>query len=67
MVEQNRDGQMRQLLINECGTAPDRLLALTLYDGQPIASRQVFAGLRQLLHEQGLPATSSWPQQGESA
>ena len=67
VVEQNRDGQMRQLLINECGTAPDRLLALTLYDGQPIASRQVFAGLRQLLHEQGLPATSSWPQQGESA
>ncbi len=66
VVEQNRDGQMRQLLINECGTAPDRLLGLTLYDGQPIASRQVFAGLHQLLHEQGLPATRSQPRQGGS-
>ncbi len=67
VVEQNRDAQMRQLLINECGVAPASLLPLTLYDGMPIASREVFAGLRQLFGDCGLLASQSQPRQGESA
>ncbi len=67
VVEQNRDGQMRQLLINECEIAPANILSLTLYDGMPIASREVLRGLRQLLHGYGLPEASSQSRQGESA
>ncbi|NLZ18128.1 MAG: 2-oxoacid:acceptor oxidoreductase subunit alpha [Desulfobulbaceae bacterium] len=66
VVEQNRDAQMRQLLINECGIAPAALLPFTLYDGMPIASRDVFAGLRQLFGDCGLLELNSLPRQGES-
>ena len=67
VVEQNRDGQMRQLLINECGIAPAGMLSLTLYDGMPIASREVFTSLRQLLYKYGLLEANSQSRQGESA
>ncbi len=35
VVEQNRDGQMRTLLINELGIVPDRLLCVAHMDGTP--------------------------------
>jgi 2-oxoglutarate ferredoxin oxidoreductase subunit alpha len=39
VVEQNRDGQLRTLLINECGLDPARLTAVLHYDGTPITAR----------------------------
>jgi 2-oxoglutarate ferredoxin oxidoreductase subunit alpha len=39
VVEQNRDGQMRTLLINEFGVDPARLVAVLHYDGTPITAR----------------------------
>jgi 2-oxoglutarate ferredoxin oxidoreductase subunit alpha len=39
VVEQNRDGQMRALLINEFGIDPARLQAVLHYDGTPITAR----------------------------
>jgi 2-oxoglutarate ferredoxin oxidoreductase subunit alpha len=39
VVEQNRDAQMRSLLINELGVAPARLFAVLHYDGTPITAR----------------------------
>jgi 2-oxoglutarate ferredoxin oxidoreductase subunit alpha len=39
VVEQNRDGQLRSLLINEFGIDPARLIALLHYDGTPITAR----------------------------
>ena len=39
VVEQNRDGQMRAMLINELGTDPARLIAVLHYDGTPITAR----------------------------
>ncbi|HWA80746.1 MAG TPA: 2-oxoacid:acceptor oxidoreductase subunit alpha [Acetobacteraceae bacterium] len=39
VVEQNRDGQMRSLLIDEGGVAPGRLSPVLSYDGTPITSR----------------------------
>lgn len=39
VVEQNRDAQMRQLLINECGVDPAKLIAIRHYDGTPITER----------------------------
>jgi 2-oxoglutarate ferredoxin oxidoreductase subunit alpha len=39
VVEQNRDGQMRTLLINELEIDPARLVAVLHYDGTPITAR----------------------------
>lgn len=39
VVEQNRDGQMRSMLINECEINPKKLVAVLHYDGMPITAR----------------------------
>jgi 2-oxoglutarate ferredoxin oxidoreductase subunit alpha len=39
VVEQNRDAQMRTLLINEFDFNPQRLISLLHYDGSPITAR----------------------------
>ena len=39
VVEQNRDGQLRTLLVNECALDPARLIPILHYDGTPITAR----------------------------
>lgn len=39
VVEQNRDAQMRSLLVNELEIAPSRLVKVLHYDGTPITAR----------------------------
>jgi len=39
VVEQNRDGQMRMMLVNECGVDPTKLISVLNYDGTPITAR----------------------------
>ncbi|HWF01892.1 MAG TPA: 2-oxoacid:acceptor oxidoreductase subunit alpha [Caulobacteraceae bacterium] len=39
VVEQNRDGQLRTLLVNEIGVDPARLVPVLHYDGTPITAR----------------------------
>jgi 2-oxoglutarate ferredoxin oxidoreductase subunit alpha len=39
VVEQNRDAQMRSLLINELGLDSARLVRVLHYDGTPITAR----------------------------
>jgi 2-oxoglutarate ferredoxin oxidoreductase subunit alpha len=39
VVEQNRDAQLRSLLVNEIGTDPAKLSAVLHYDGTPITAR----------------------------
>ncbi len=39
VVEQNRDGQLRSLIINEGGVDPAKLTAVLHYDGTPITAR----------------------------
>jgi len=39
VVEQNRDAQMRTLLVNELGVDPSRLVPILHYDGTPITAR----------------------------
>jgi len=39
LVEQNRDGQMRAMLINELNVDPARVVAVNHYDGTPITGR----------------------------
>ena len=45
VVEQNRDGQLRQLLQVECGVDPARLTAILHYDGNPITARFIRAAI----------------------
>jgi 2-oxoglutarate ferredoxin oxidoreductase subunit alpha len=39
VVEQNRDAQLRMLLVNECAVDPAKLIAVLHYDGTPITAR----------------------------
>jgi len=39
VVEQNRDAQLRMLIVNECNIDPARLLPILHYDGTPITAR----------------------------
>jgi 2-oxoglutarate/2-oxoacid ferredoxin oxidoreductase subunit alpha len=39
VVEQNRDAQLRMLIVNECGIDPVRLVPILHYDGTPITAR----------------------------
>lgn len=39
VVEQNRDSQMRSLIVNELGIDPVRLVPILHYDGTPITAR----------------------------
>jgi len=48
VVEQNRDAQLRMLLINECGIDPTKLMAILHYDGAPITARFI---VRQISDE----------------
>ena len=45
MVEQNRDGQMRQLIVNENGIDPVRLVPIRHFDGTPITARFIAAAI----------------------
>ena len=45
VVEQNRDAQLRALLINEGGIDPARLVRVLNYDGSPITARFIKAEL----------------------
>ncbi|MDX2465251.1 MAG: 2-oxoacid:acceptor oxidoreductase subunit alpha [Porticoccus sp.] len=41
VIEQNRDGQLRMLLINECEINPNKLKPLLCYDGLPVTARWI--------------------------
>jgi 2-oxoglutarate ferredoxin oxidoreductase subunit alpha len=51
VVEQNRDGQMRQLLVNECGIDPARLIPILHYDGTPITARFIASAIGEHLDD----------------
>ncbi len=45
VVEQNRDGQMRSMLINELAIDPAHLIAVLHYDGTPITARFIIEAI----------------------
>jgi 2-oxoglutarate ferredoxin oxidoreductase subunit alpha len=49
VIEQNRDGQLRSLLILETEMAPERLLSLREYGGLPLGTNRVVDGVLGLL------------------
>jgi 2-oxoglutarate ferredoxin oxidoreductase subunit alpha len=50
VVEQNRDAQMRSLLVNELGVSPQRLVPVLHYDGTPITARFIARAITQHVH-----------------
>jgi 2-oxoglutarate ferredoxin oxidoreductase subunit alpha len=47
VVEQNRDAQMRSLLINELDVESERLVRVLHYDGTPITARFIAGAIRE--------------------
>jgi 2-oxoglutarate ferredoxin oxidoreductase subunit alpha len=50
VVEQNRDGQMRTLLMNELDIDPHKLVPVLHYDGTPITARFISQAITKHVH-----------------
>ncbi len=50
VVEQNRDAQLRSLLVNECAVDPARLISVLHYDGTPVTARFIISAISERLH-----------------
>ena len=57
IVEQNRDGQMRTLLMAEGGIMPDKLVSILCFDGQPITAS--FITNKITAHISGTPSAAA--------
>jgi 2-oxoglutarate ferredoxin oxidoreductase subunit alpha len=55
VVEQNRDGQMRSILINELEINPKKLIPVLNYDGMPITAEAIRG---QIMHRHSVLANS---------
>lgn len=51
VIEQNRDAQLRTLLINEGEIDPSRLTAVLHYDGTPITARFITEAVTRLMSQ----------------
>ena len=51
LVEQNRDGQMRSLLITECEINPAKIVPILNYDGFPITAKSIVDMISKYLGE----------------
>ena len=50
VVEQNRDGQLRTMIINELGIDPARVVPILHYDGTPITARFITQAIAEMMH-----------------
>ena len=62
VVEQNRDAQLRSLLVNEFGTDPAKLTPILHYDGTPITARFIAAAIAHRMPASGPMAAPSAPE-----
>jgi len=51
VVEQNRDGQFRSLLVNELELSPNRLFSVLNYDGMPITANKIMKQVKKQMME----------------
>ena len=47
VVEQNRDAQLRTLMVAECGIDPAKLVPVLNYDGNPITARFIVSAIAE--------------------
>ena len=62
VVEQNRDAQLRSLLVNEFGTDPAKLTPILHCDGTPITARFIAAAIAQRMPASGPAAAPLAPE-----
>jgi 2-oxoglutarate ferredoxin oxidoreductase subunit alpha len=55
VIEQNRDAQLRTLLITEAGADPAKLVSIRRYGGLPLATGEVVGDILEHLAEPELP------------
>ncbi len=53
IIEQNRDSQMRTLLIQECKVNPDTLIPITNIDGMSLAANDIVQAMEEIMHQGG--------------
>ncbi|MCI5148026.1 MAG: 2-oxoacid:acceptor oxidoreductase subunit alpha [Candidatus Electrothrix sp. MAN1_4] len=53
IIEQNRDSQMRTLLITECKVTPDTLLPITNIDGMSLTAGRIVQAIEETIQQQG--------------
>jgi 2-oxoglutarate ferredoxin oxidoreductase subunit alpha len=58
VVEQNRDAQLRSLLVNELQIDPARLMPVLHYDGTPITARFIARAVAAAVRERERPAAA---------
>lgn len=51
MIEQNRDGQMKSLLVNELQIDPNKIVSILNYDGMPITASFIVDQLNNVLDQ----------------
>ena len=51
VIEQNRDSQMRTLLIKECMVNPDKLISIINIDGMPITAHNILTTMKEKMQE----------------
>ena len=61
VIEQNRDAQMRTLLVNESAIDPARFISILHYDGTPITARFITSEIASKLGSYGKPALQKVP------
>jgi 2-oxoglutarate ferredoxin oxidoreductase subunit alpha len=49
VIEQNRDAQLKTLLMTELGTSASKLISVLKYDGFPITADHIFQSITQKL------------------
>ena len=59
VVEQNRDAQLRTLLVNEHDIDPARLVRVLHYDGTPITARFITRAISQIIRPAAAPAPAA--------
>ena len=59
VIEQNRDAQLRSLLVNELGIDPHRLVPVLNYDGMPITADNIFKQISKHLNISSLSIIKS--------
>ena len=54
VAEQNRDGQMRTMLINELEVNPAKLIRVLHYDGTPITARFIIRSIHDSMAKEAV-------------
>ena len=67
VVEQNRDAQMRSMLVNELDVNPKQLVKVLHYDGTPITARFIAKAIREHLQPAAVVTPAAAPLHKEAA